>query len=160
MIELKRMAVPLLSAVLIAIFFIVTYRCFVEFQNATYANKFFSGLVAYDKVLASRKWHFGVFGCSYAIVSLKYGANSSPPSSWLGNQAWSKTPIHLPGSTQADHPKDIALVCISKGLFSSDVATRLQKSINEPGSHYWLFEDTLSIYSEPQRIAAFLRYGD
>jgi hypothetical protein len=138
----------------------VAYRGLIEFQDRTYASKFFSGLVAYDKVLESRKWHFEVFGCTYAIVSLQDGASISPPSTWSGNEAWSKTSVRLTPPTQHDGPTNTASVCVAKGVFSSDVAARLQKSVSEPGSHYRVFDSSISIYSAPQKIAAFVRYGD
>jgi hypothetical protein len=129
----------------------IAYKGLIEFQNQTYASRLFSGLVAYDKVLASRKWHSDVFGCTYAIVLLKEGASISPPGTWSGNEAWSKTPVR---------PTNTASVCVAEGVFSSDVAARLQKSVSEPGSHYWAFQGTMLVYSKPQRIAAFVRYGD
>ncbi|BBL74601.1 hypothetical protein [Methylomagnum ishizawai] len=73
----------------------VTPAGLIIFQNKTYASKVFANTVAYDKVLASRKWHWQTFGCSYAIVSLKEGASHSPPDTWLGNETWSKTPVRL-----------------------------------------------------------------
>jgi hypothetical protein len=149
-----------IAAISIAGIFWIVYRVLVEFENHSYASRFFSDLVAYDKILASRKWHSEVFGCTYAIVSLKEGASNSPPGTWSGNEAWSKTPVLLAPHTNHDGPTNTVSVCVAKGVFSSDVAARLKKSVSEPGSHYKAFEGTISIYSEPQRIAAFVRYGD
>lgn len=122
-----------------------------EFQNRTYANKVFANTVAYDKVLASRKWHNQTFGCTYAIVSLKVGSSHSPPDTWLRNETWLKTPVRT--NTHIS-------ICVQDGEFSSEVAARLQAAVRGPGSYYFHFHETLWLYSKSQNIAALIRYGD
>ncbi len=132
----------------------------IVFQNQTYASKVFANNVAYDKVLASRKWHTSAFGCSYAIVSLKEGASHFPPDTGLGNETWSKTPVRLTRPIHHDDTTNPISVCVTKGEFSSDVAARLQTAVREPSSYYIHLGETLFLYSEPQKIAAVVRYGD
>lgn len=138
----------------------VTPAGLIVFQNKTYASKVFANTVAYDKVLASRKWHWQTFGCSYAIVSLKEGASHSPPDTWLGNETWSKTPVRLTRPIHHDDTTNPISICVTEGMFSSDVAARLQTAVREPGSYYIHLSETLLLYSEPQKIAAVVRYGD
>lgn len=132
----------------------------VVFQNRTYANKVFANTVDYDKVLASRKWHWQTFGCSYAIVSLKEGASYSPPNTWLVNETWSKTPVRLTRPIHHDDTTNSISFCVTKGKFSLDVAAGLQAAVRYPGSYYIHLGETLLLYSEPQKIAAVVRYGD
>ena len=132
----------------------------IVFQDRTYANKVFANTVAYDKVLASRKWHWQTFGCTYAIVSLKEAASHSPPDSWLGNEIWSKTPVHLATPIHHDDTTNPISICATEGSLSLGVADRLQTAVRDPGSYYIHLGETLLLYSEPQKIAAVVRYGD
>jgi len=94
-----------------------------EFQNRTYASKVFANTVAYDKVLASRKWHNQTFGCTYAIVSLKEGSSHSPLDTWLRNEKWSKTPVRTNTNIS---------ICVQDGEVSSEVAARSLSHEPEP----------------------------
>ena len=132
----------------------------IVFQNNTYASKEFANTVVYDKVLASRKWHWQTSGCSYAVVSLKEGASHSPPDTWLGNETWSKTPVRLTRPIHHDDTTNPISICVTEGAFSSEVADRLQTAVRNPGSYCIQLGETLLLYSEPQKIAAVVRYGD
>jgi len=151
------------------LFFVLTavvafFEVLIAFQNKTYARNLFSNKVAYDKVLASRKWHplfnCQAIDCSYAIVSLKEGASHSPPVTWLGNETWSQTPVHLTRPAHHNDTTDPVSICVKTGKFSSDVAAKLQTAVKEPGSYYIHFGKNVFLYSEPQKIAAVVRYGD
>jgi hypothetical protein len=130
------------------------------FQNKTYTSKVFVNTVAYDKVLASRQWHWQTFGCTYAIVSLKEAVSHYPPDSWLGNETWSKTPVRLTTPIHHDDTTNPISFCAKEGSLSSDVADRLQAAVRDPGSYYIHLGENLLLYSGPQKIAAVVRYGD
>ena len=132
----------------------------IVFQNQTYASKVFANNVAYDKVLASRKWHASALGCSYAIVSLKESARHSPPDAWLGDETWSGTPVRLTRPIHHDDTTNPISACVTTDEFSSVVAARLQSAVREKGSTHIHLGEALFLYSEPQKIAAFVRYGD
>lgn len=142
---------------------IAFFEALIVFQNKMYAHNSFSNKVAYDKVLASRQWHHffdSQPNCNYAIVSLKKGASHSPPVTWLGNETWYSTPVHLSQPTHYDHATNPVSICVEMGRLSSNVAAKLQTAVKEPSSYYIHFGENLFLYSEPQRIAAIVRYGD
>jgi hypothetical protein len=138
----------------------VALTVLVVMHNKTYASKVFANKVAYDKVLASCGHHWQILGCTYAIVSLKEGASHSPPVSWLGNESWLKTPVRITRPTHHDDTTNPILICVEDDKFSADVADRLRIAVRDPGSYYIHLGENLFLYSEPQKLAAVVRYGD
>ncbi|MEM9475012.1 MAG: hypothetical protein AAGA71_06950 [Pseudomonadota bacterium] len=136
-----------------------------QFQNVTYARTLFSNLVAYDRVLYSRRWHpllGGPFGCTYAVVSLAETAPTEPAEEadsggrrqfrWGGN--WQPTPASPPNPERHN-----GVDCINR--FDAATAERIAAAMREPGSWYVRRAGgILFLYSPPQRIAVRLRHGD
>jgi len=132
-----------------------------------FARAYFTDLVPYERVLASRKWHrvgAQAWDCTYAVVDLAETAPDRPGSRtetakgwqfrWGG--AWQPTPAAALGDTTRD-----ALGYCGQ-YFSDDLNARLLAAISAPGS--WYSRDrvgeTLHLYSRPQGLAARIRYGD
>ena len=134
-------------------------------SNPRYAEQVFAGLLPYDDVLASKKWH--AIGdepraCTYAIVSLPSDAGIDPPT---GKQAdwrlvfagdWKPTPERsIDGAA-----RDPATVCSDE--WSEETGQRLIHALEKPGSWYWRDDDreTVYIYSQPEHLAARIRWGE
>lgn len=131
-------------------------------QDARHAHTVFAGKVDYDEVLASRRWNAGsgAFGCSYAVVSLKESAGPLPPGTWSGNETWTPSPVRIARPPHLTPPDNAVLRCVANGHFAPDVAARLERAANEPGSYYLPLGESVALYSRPQGIAVVVRYGD
>jgi hypothetical protein len=131
-------------------------------QDVTHAGKVFANRVAYEDVLASRRWHglADVPGCTYAVVSLKDDASRSPPDSWLERERWARTPVRLDSPVPHGRTTNPVSVCVEEGRFPAEVAARLQEAVGESGSYYIHVGETLLVYSARQRVAAVVRHGD
>lgn len=136
-------------------------------DDANYAAAVFDGVVAYDRVIASRRWHLEPaepWDCTFAIVQLSDAAAETPdePSvdevawylSWGGD--WQVTPADHPGWQNRDAIRECA------HNWSPEVETKLLMAIAEPGSWYAHdgIGDVVYVYSLKQRIAARIRLGD
>jgi hypothetical protein len=136
-------------------------------DDPPYAAQVFDGLVSYDRVLASRRWHrFGAdaWDCTYAIVDLAETAPDLPPRRdgdttgwefvWGGD--WQPTPAEPLGDTT----RDAVGTCAER--LGAGTSARLETALSEPGS--WYVRDsvgeTVHVYSAAQRLAARIRYGD
>ena len=131
-------------------------------QDARHAHTVFAGKVDYDEVLASRRWNAGsgAFGCSYAVVSLKESAGPLPPGTWSGNETWTPSPVRIVRPPHLTPPDNAVSRCVANGHFPPDVAARLERAANEPGSYYLPLGESVALYSRPQGIAVVVRYGD
>ena len=160
-------AVVLLATVAVS-FMLVSSGPLGRGDDSDYAVRVFDGVVAYDRVLASRiSWVAepeDVWGCTFALVELPAAAALTPGKRANGEVAWylewggdwKKTPVDHPGLHQRDTIRD----CASN--WSPDVETRLLSAISEPGSFYARdgVGETVYVYSAKLRIAARIRFGD
>lgn len=139
-------------------------------QDAAYAATLFDGLVPYEGVDASRRWHPVLGGrrgwdCTYAIVTLAADAPAAPPAGDGGDGRgwqfafggdWAPTPFPPLGDTTRD------AVGTCRGDWPPEVASRIDAALAAPGSWYWTdgAGEQVHLYSAPQRLAARVRYGD
>jgi hypothetical protein len=155
----KLIAVALLLSLCLVIPAIVLY-----FQNQTYAHDYFRPIMAYDTVLASRKWHpllaRDACACTYAVVSLKEETSPVPPSTWLKSEKWKQTPVLLEGIAHLPETSNQVIECVEQDVWSKPLATRLTRVVTEPGSYYFQMGESLWLYSLPYNVAAHIRYGD
>jgi hypothetical protein len=145
--------------------------------NRIYAAQVFDGVVDYDKVLVSRRWHrfgwavmpySGKLDCTYAVVHLSATAPAAPPEPDLTIQlpqnafvfpgAWQPTP----GPTM--HDPEFGLWSRCRDLIGQDVFADMETALAEPGG-WWRadlsnIEATYFVYSAAHSIAYRLRYGD
>ncbi len=134
-------------------------------SNPRYAEQVFADLVPYDDVLASKKWH-GIGdeprACTYAIVSLRSDAGFDPPTAEQADWRlvfagdWKPTP----DKSLDDAVRDPATVC--RDEWSEETGKRLIHALKAPGSWYWRdgMRETIYIYSQPEHLAARIRWGD
>lgn len=134
-------------------------------ENPRYADEVFSGVRAYDRVLASKKWHGpwdGSMACTYAIVELAEDVPQDPPQApsddWTLDFSgdWKPTPDRTTESEMRDP------VGFCSDDWPKDVGERLVAALAEQGSWYWHdgIRETIYVYSRPKRIAARIRWGD
>lgn len=144
---------------ILPIAFVLFISLLLNYQNRIHADDYFSGVVRYDEVLASRRWHplnGEPFDCTYAVVSLIQNADVQPPSRWLYRESidWSKTPVVTPSNSV-----NILSSCLNK--FAPKTSLRLETAAKNNNSYYMrLGNDTIYLYSKEQNIAAYIRYGD
>jgi hypothetical protein len=122
----------LISLPLVAIATFWLYAHFIE--NPRFARLSFENTLEIDKVLASRRWHWGAHpwgsfysGCAYAIVSLPDTAPIVPPQSW--SVPWTQTPVRISNGRH-----DALEECLY--LWSDDLGHRLIRIHDSPGAHY------------------------
>jgi len=161
--DVKRLAITLFSAlavlVMLAIVSIFAWWCWAHFvQSPLFARAYFEGLLAFDDVAESRRWHWGdhpwgggAFGCSYAIVNISKTSSLVIPENWSGQ--WSETPVTVP-----DGRHDILGECTY--LWPDDLNARLHRAHENSGSYYSATSETLLLYSPSQGVAARIRFGD
>lgn len=159
----KRTAITLSSAlavlVMVPTIAIFLWWCWAHFvQSPHFARTYFEGLLEFDDVAESRRWHWGShpwggsgFGCSYAIVNISETSSSTVPENWSGQ--WSATPVTVP-----DGRHDILGEC--KYLWPDDLNARLSRAHDNSGSYYSAGSETLLLYSPVEGIAARIRFGD
>ena len=159
----------IVAALVIAAVLMLLASTFV--QNRGYADRVFQGVVQYDHVLASRRYHplFGgpLIDCTYAIVALAHSAPDAPPTTdnsirpgnnredWKFAGAWQPTPAsRIPGTTET-----LARHICEKHLGDELTTTVLVGAKMEGGWHHGNSE-TIWVYSKPIGVAYVLRYGD
>jgi hypothetical protein len=152
--------------VLVVLMGLAIYAFFV-YQERYYADDYFS-FIDHDGVLESRKWHSEVFGCTYAVVSFVDAAQTNPPIEWIDSSLWHQTPLRFKEEGKAGQCRN--LICECEGNLTPDTYQRLMRALREPGSFYYLggkqpphdplFQDSILVYSSPQKIAAVVRFGD
>jgi len=157
-----------LVLVALIIYLCGSFSCsvFTLFQNKSYPAEVFSGLT-YESVLESRKWHQGGLTCTYAIVQLEDSATDLPPKQWHRGTTWHATPLKFE-QTELGIGECRNLVCNCRGDWSPENYRRVEDALNQPGSYTdWRMplaksvrQGTVSIYSKPAGIAAYVRYGD
>lgn len=159
----KRLAI-ILSSVLAVLVMLPIVAIFVWWfwahfvQSPLFARTYFEGLIEFDDVVESRRWHWGhhpwaglTFGCSYAVVNIPKASPSSIPKNWKGQ--WVETPVTVP-----DGRHDILGECTY--LWPGDLSSRLNRAHNNPGSYYTATSETLLLYSPIEGVAAYIRFGD
>ena len=133
--------------------------CWAHFvQSPLFARTYFEGLLEFDDVAESRRWHWGshpsggrAFGCSYAIVNISKTSSSTVPENWSGQ--WSETPVPV---RDGDH----GIIGECKYLWPDDLNARLSRAHDNSGSYYSTVSETLFLYSPVEGIAARIRFGD
>ncbi len=78
----------------LAVFLSLGIYAVLKYQNRNYAAEYFN-FMPHEGVLESRIWHYEVFGCTYAIVSLSNTAPTEPPKQWADGLAWNETPMRF-----------------------------------------------------------------
>jgi hypothetical protein len=135
--------------------------------NFRYAAAVFSGVVDYDRVLASRRWHVffdaEAYDCTFAAVRLSDSAKSA----WLNQDAdarmseeaqswrngeWTATTQVIPDATE--------LLAACQHRLNPEVYEQMMRALSLRGGRVKFDWDTLSVYSKPAEIAYLLRYGD
>jgi len=127
-----------------------------------FAETYFKDRVSFVSVRATRRWHprgAGPMACTFAIVDLAPAPgpvrdDAAWQSGWGGR--WQETPADHPGRNN----RDALLECAPD--FDDETNRKLRAAVTEPGSWYardGVGEDVY-VYSVPQGIAAFIRYGD
>jgi len=148
-----------------------TKRAFLD--NPVYAEQVFAPHFQEFKVHESRRWHrlgAAAWDCTYAIIGLAETAPARPPSveydvmsdnhpRWFlkwGVGEWQATPV----PPLRDGTRDAVAAC--EACWADDVAARIRSALNTPGSYRIVGSvgETVYIYSQPQRIAARIRFGD
>ena len=139
-------------------------------DNWAYADRVFSGVVSYDRVVASRRWFLGGYGCIYAIVRLSPDASPEPPDVTLGPKAkpygqmysfgreWRPTPARLPERPQPD--KDW-FQC--KDSLGDELYARLVEAAARPGGWWFGYmrpNHEMHVYAPAAGLAFRLREGD
>ncbi|WP_133162244.1 hypothetical protein [Hyphococcus luteus] len=169
-----RMAIGCLIALLAPMFLYVAGSFAIwsitSFDNLTYARTFFSRRVQIEEVIASKRWHDGGFGCTYAAVvfteeTAKKIRTSGPdalfskPDRSKANSAaywdgeWRPTP--MPDDSRLKAMFDNCLHEINP-----DYTKVIQGMFNEHGSYYSTSRTRVGVISEKTRIAIVLRFGD
>lgn len=160
--------VLIIAALLIAlpaVAYVMAHLWTILVENPRYADEVFSGVRAYDRVLASKKWHGpfdGSMACTYAIVELAEAVPQDPPQApsddWRLDFSgeWLPTPYR----TVDAEMRDPLAFCAEE--WPADVAARLTAALAEQGSWYWQdgIRESVYVYSRPKRIAARVRWGD
>ncbi|MES2916921.1 MAG: hypothetical protein V4753_17570 [Pseudomonadota bacterium] len=168
----------LIPAVILAFFGIVLFDRFLsrDHENLVYADSVFSGVVQYERVLASRRWHDFLgsdgYDCTYAVVELADEAPSSPPQmdpkqrNRIGNpgkraalQDFSGNWIETSGDFESTFGSSILRSCEHR--LDSALYEKMVAALHTSGG--WTREqgnDRFWVYSVPTRLAFRLRYGD
>lgn len=126
-------------------------------QSPLYAANYFDGRVEIERVLESRRWHWGSlpwnggFGCTYAIAALPISASIESPDSWA--DMWQETPIRIP-----DGKMNILERCTY--LWPKSLVERLNTAASKPGSYYIYGHNTLLLYSSGENVVAKICFGD
>jgi len=140
-----------------------------EYQNRKFSAKYFSFL-AYDDSIESRKWlDFGEgLSCTYAVVSLSESSPVEPPTEWLNELDWYRTPVVFEEAAKTRHCYN--LICECRQDWSKETTNRLDRVISSPGSFYYFHkhgpphramgQGVMYIYSNPEKVAAQVRFGD
>lgn len=128
-----------------------------------FAATYFADRVSFTAVRATRAWHprdAKPHDCTFAIVDLDLSGPDPAPDDtawqtrWPGG--WQRTPADHPGHNNRD-----ALLGCAKD-FDEEINRKLRAAVTEPGS--WYARDSVGedvyVYSAPQGIAAYIRYGD
>lgn len=106
-------------------------------DDPAYAGTVFRGILEFETVLASRRWHrrgAEAWDCSYAIVALPEGAALTPPDAtdrdWFVRFGgdWLPTPTSPLGETTRD------AVGFCAQYFNEDLTFWLMAALAEPGS--------------------------
>ena len=138
-----------------------------------YATYYFDGLLAYDRIIASRFWrNLDYLSCKYGVVSLSAEPATQPPiflqtyadgldrdHIWPRPAEWRSTPMAGVSEDRWD-TSDYVTYCGKQ--WPEGEAERLSGALKMPGSFYAeRGADTLFIYSPSARIAARIEvYAD
>ena len=158
----------LIGLVLLAFvtFFVILPEVLRLRDDPGHAASVFDGVVPYETVLESRRWHGrGAKGidCSFAIVELPDDALPDPPEPTEGREwyrhyggDWQPTPV----APMMNNTRHAPFPCGE--YWSETLNAALESAMTQPGSWYaWGGPgETLHLYSAPQRIAARIRFGD
>lgn len=131
-------------------------------EDAEYADRVFQGVVSYDDVVASRRWHHENNWCTFAIVTLSDDADANPPiaqrkGGWdmtFGSQDWTPTP----GPPLAPKGDDQWSMC--RAALHADLFERINAALLAPGGFWRMARDTVFVYSPTERLAIRMREGD
>ena len=138
-----------------------------------YATYYFDGLLAYDRIIASRFWRDPDYiSCKYGVVSLSAEPAPQPPSIeqpyddaknrnhiWPKPAKWQSTPMTAV-SADGWNISDFVTYCGKQ--WQDGEAERLSAALKVPSSFYAVRGgDTLFIYSPTARIGARIQvYAD
>lgn len=133
------------------------------YQNATYARSAFGPSRGIERVVASKRWHGKIFGCTYAIAELTPARSAKLVADnrfreVFGEQAmyWLHPPNLPPTPANLNYLQDS---CWLEGVRYADKQAILE-GLKEPGGWAGAFGEYVAFFLPRQNLIGIIRNGD
>ncbi len=132
------------------------------FMNATFARSVFGPFYGIERVIASKRWHGEIFGCTYAVVELTPARSAELVAGNKFREVFGKRAAYWrhPGNWQATpHKLPLQEGCYLEGLWNADKQVILD-GLNEPDGWAGVFDEHVAFFLPKRNLIGIFRFGD